>query len=155
MPWPAVADVFSGFDKIFSRMTAAECVSICDAYGLLDSTPTVPDYLTAEGALTWMAYNDGAGAYYDPANPGWDRGQSHQALTARTSACTVLAASLMLCPLVARSSPRKMAGDERLQQGESLKKRAAIFCRNRRGTSVRPHVLPADGMLALVPARTL
>ena len=52
-------------------MTAAECVSICDAYGLLESVPTVPDYLTAEGALTWMAYNDGAGTYYDPANPGW------------------------------------------------------------------------------------
>ena len=72
MPWPAVADVFSGFDKVFSRMTAAECVSICNAYGLLNSTPTVPDYLTAEGALTWMAYNEGAGAYYDPANADWD-----------------------------------------------------------------------------------
>ncbi len=58
MPWPTVADVFSGFDKVFSRMTAVECDSICDAYGLLDSAPSVPSYLTAEGALTWMAYNE-------------------------------------------------------------------------------------------------
>lgn len=72
MPWPPVADVFSGFDKVFSRMTAAECVALCDSYGLLNSTPSVPSYLTAEGALTWMAYNNGAGTYYDPANPGWD-----------------------------------------------------------------------------------
>jgi hypothetical protein len=72
----AAAAYTATFQDVFARLTAAECVALCDSYGLLSSVPTVgtgdgelPSELSAEGALSWMMWNEGRGEWYTTSTP--------------------------------------------------------------------------------------
>lgn len=53
------------FQRVFSRMTAAELKSVLQAQSLLTgSGDDPPSNMTAEGALSWYDWNNGAGSYY-------------------------------------------------------------------------------------------
>jgi len=72
----AVVEPSYDFAKIFRRMTAAECVNVCNHYSLLSSVPVVgtgdgecPSELSAEGALSWMMWNEGRGEWYTTSTP--------------------------------------------------------------------------------------